>query len=112
MNGPGRTVTWNPSPLSSGALRDLLGITRALYRAATDEEPRDASRLAALEELGRTLQAVLQASRTHSGTIVHGRARAAAERRYWSSLENRFWTGHCSDRATDLAFGIQYPSEW
>ena len=80
-------MTWNPSPLSSGALRDLLGITRALYRAATDEEPRDASRLAALEELGRTLQAVLRASRTHPGTIVHDQPRAAPERATRALLE-------------------------
>jgi hypothetical protein len=63
-----------------GALRDLLGITRALYRAATDDEPRDATRLQALEEIGRTLKAVLRASRAHPGTITHGDAWLAAER--------------------------------
>jgi len=74
-------VTWNPyPPLPVGALRDLLGITRALYRAALEEEPRDAARLQALEEIGRTLKAVLRASRAHPGTITHGDAWLAAER--------------------------------
>jgi hypothetical protein len=74
-------VTWNPyPPLPAGPLRDLLGITRALYRAGMTEEPRDAARLAALEEIGRTLKAALRASRAPPGTITHGEARAAAER--------------------------------
>lgn len=77
--GPG--VTWNPyPPLPIGALRDLLGITRALYRATLDSEPRDEGRLQALGEIGRTLKAVLKQSHAPPGTIDHGTAWAAAER--------------------------------
>ncbi|HKO92833.1 MAG TPA: hypothetical protein VJU61_16875 [Polyangiaceae bacterium] len=74
-------MAWNPyPPLPLGAVRDLLGITRALYRAALDDEPRDAARLEALEEIGRTLQSVLKEPRSHPGTIAAQNARAAAER--------------------------------
>lgn len=81
-------MTWNPyPPLPVGPLRDLLGITRALYRATRDTEPNDAARLAALEDIGRTLRAVLRASRAHPGTITHGEARLAAERATKALLE-------------------------
>lgn len=74
-------MTWNPyPPLPVGALRDMLGITRALYRAALAEDPRDVSRLQALEDIGRTLRAVLRAARAHPGTMTHLEAWAAAER--------------------------------
>jgi hypothetical protein len=74
-------VTWNPyPPLPVGAVRDLLGITRALYRATLADDPRDVARLQALEDIGRTLRAVLRAARSHPGTIPHVEAWTAAER--------------------------------
>ena len=74
-------MTWNPyPPLPVGPLRDLLGVTRALYRAALEDSPRDPARLQALEDIGRTLKAVLRAARAHPGTITHGDAWLAAER--------------------------------
>ncbi len=63
-----------------GAVRDLLGITRALYRAALAEDPRDVDRLQALADIGRTLRAVLRAGSAYPGTITHLQAWAAAER--------------------------------
>ena len=42
-------MTWNPYPrLPRGAVRDLLGITRALYRSASLEDPLDPARLQAI----------------------------------------------------------------
>jgi len=74
-------MTWSPyPPLPLAAVQDLLGITRALYRLAMEAEPRDACRLQALEEIGRTLRAVLRERRAPAGTIDHGNAWAAAER--------------------------------
>jgi hypothetical protein len=74
-------VTWNPyPPLPLEPLRDLLGITRALYRATRRATPQDAGRLQALEDIGMTLRAVLRASSAHPGTIDHLNAWAAAER--------------------------------
>jgi hypothetical protein len=48
-------------------VRDLLGITRALYRTTLVDEPRDVGRLQALEEIGTTLRAVLRAAHAHPG---------------------------------------------
>jgi hypothetical protein len=74
-------VTWDPyPPLPIGALRDLLGITRALYRTTQLDDPRDARRLHALEDIGRTLRAVLRAAHARPGTIDHLNAWGAAER--------------------------------
>ncbi len=73
-------MTWDPyPPLPLGAVRDLLGITRALYRAALMDEPRDAERLQALDRIGRMFQAVLGAAHAHRGTAPHVEAWAAAE---------------------------------
>lgn len=75
------SVTWNPyPPLPLGAIRDLLGITRALYRAALDADPKNVNHLQALEGIGKTLRAVLRADRAYPGTISHLDAWAAAER--------------------------------
>lgn len=74
-------MTWDPyPPLPIGALRDLLGITRALYRTTVLESPRDVARLHALEEIGRTLRAVIRARHEHPGTVGHLNAWGAAER--------------------------------
>lgn len=74
-------TSWDPyPPLPLGALRDLLGITRALYRVALVQDPRDVARLQTLTDIGKTLRAVLRASRAHPGTIDHLEAWAAAER--------------------------------
>lgn len=74
-------MTWNPyPPLPLGAVRDLLGLTRGLYRATLADEPRDISRLESLEKVGKTLRAVLGAARAYPGTNDHLDAWAAAER--------------------------------
>lgn len=74
-------MAWNPyPPLPVGALRDLLGITRALYRATLELEPRDEGRLQALQSIGRSLRTALRLSTAPPGTIDHGTAWAAAER--------------------------------
>jgi hypothetical protein len=74
-------VTWNPyPPLPIEPLRDLLGITRALYRTTLLEASPDALRLQALEDIGTTLRAVLRAAGAHPGTIDHLNAWASAER--------------------------------
>jgi hypothetical protein len=74
-------VTWNPyPPLPLAAVRDLLGIARAMYRATLADDPRDVVRLQALEDVGRTLQAVLGAGGAPPGTIPHVEAWTAAER--------------------------------
>lgn len=74
-------MNWNPyPPLPLGALRDLLGIARGLYRATLADDPRDVARLQALEDIGRTLRAALGAAGAHPGTIAHGEAWTAAQR--------------------------------
>lgn len=74
-------MNWNPyPPLPLGALRDLLGITRAMYRATVLDDPRDVCRLQALKDIGRTLRAVLAARRAPRGTNAHLEAWVAAER--------------------------------
>lgn len=60
-------------------MRDLLGITRALYRTAVAADPQDA-RLSVLTDIGRSLRAVLNAARAHPGTNDHLEAWAEAER--------------------------------
>jgi hypothetical protein len=72
---------WNPyPPLPREAVRDLLGITRALYRVTLAEDPRDVVRLQRLADIGRELRAALQGSQGHPGTIQHQYAWEAAER--------------------------------
>ena len=74
-------MTWNPyPPLPVGAVRDLLGITRALYRTALNGDPRDVAKLQALADIGGTLRAALRAAPAPPGTIDHFNAWAAAER--------------------------------
>lgn len=75
-------MSWNPyPPVPRGALRDLLGITRALYRAAREAAPPDEARLAALEGVGKALKEALRLSKGAApGTISHGSAHAAATR--------------------------------
>ena len=72
---------WSPYPsLSMSAVRDLLGITRAMYRVALSQAPRDAVLIRTLEEIGRALRGVLEASSASPGTIAHQNACAAAAR--------------------------------
>jgi hypothetical protein len=74
-------VPWNPYPrVPFEAVRDLLAITRALYRATRGDDPQDTARLRALEEIGTMLRSVLGAATTHPGTIAHQNAWVAAER--------------------------------
>jgi hypothetical protein len=78
---PSTVAPWNPyPPLPREAVRDLLGITRAMYRAKLAEQPRDVVRLQALEDVGRELRAALRGSHGHPGTIQHQYAWEAAER--------------------------------
>lgn len=63
----------NREPLPRGVVRDLLGITRALYRAERARKP-DAmqpNRLARLVEIGTMLRRALQLSRVAPDTIGH-----------------------------------------
>lgn len=74
-------MTWNPyPPLPLADLRDLLGIARAMYRAAQAEDAPDAAQLQALEGIGKTLRAVLGAAASHPGTNAHIEAWMEAER--------------------------------
>lgn len=74
-------LAWNPYPsLPTGAVRDLLGIARSLYRVAREAEPRDEVRLQALEQIGVTLRSALQDARSDPATIAHSNAWAATER--------------------------------
>jgi hypothetical protein len=75
-------MRWQPyPPLPRETVRDLLGITRALYRATLAEDPRDVVRLQALAEIGKDLRNALADSRgTHPGTLKHIEAWVAAER--------------------------------
>jgi hypothetical protein len=74
-------MAWNPyPPVPAGPLRDLLGVTRAMYRAAADEQPPDEARLQALEAIGASLRTALRLATAPPGTLDHGTAWAAAER--------------------------------
>jgi hypothetical protein len=72
-------MPWQPyPPLPRETVRDLLGITRALYRAT---DPRDVVRLQALTEIGRDFRNALRESRgKHPGTLPHIEAWVAANR--------------------------------
>ena len=64
-------------PFPFGAVRDLLGITRALYRAADGEPQRQAE----LHRIGRDLRDALElARRTEEGTLGRRGAWQRAER--------------------------------
>jgi hypothetical protein len=86
-------VTWDPyPPLPRGALRDLLGISRALYRATLLENPRDVGRLQALEAIGKTLRVVFEGLRRtpeRSATSTLGLRPSAPRRRSDNSSETR-----------------------
>jgi hypothetical protein len=75
-------VAYNPYPrLPLGPLSDLYGMTRALYRASrAANPPLEASRLEALEALGRELQVALRVAPGHPGTIAYQQAWTAVER--------------------------------
>lgn len=69
---------WNPyPPLPRETVRDLLGLTRVLYRAT---EPHDVVRLQELAEIGKALREALVGSKKHPGTIPHQFAWEAAEK--------------------------------
>lgn len=74
-------MAYNPYPrLPIGPLRDLYGITRALYRASRAASPPDATRLAALDSIGKSLRAALREAGGHPATIPYQEAWAAAQR--------------------------------
>jgi hypothetical protein len=71
----------NRDPLPRGVVRDLLGITRALYRAELTGAP-DAlqrARLARLEEIGKMFRSALELSKVEPDTIGHRAAWGWAE---------------------------------
>src|SRR5688572_23894110 len=72
---------WNPyPPLPREAVRDLLGIVRAMYRATIARDPRDVVRLQTLTEIGRDFRAALAGAKGHPGTLPYQYAWEAAER--------------------------------
>ncbi len=74
-------LTWNPyPPLPIGAIKDLLGITRALYRFTVETDPKDVVKLQELTDIGRAFRAALLQAKAPPGTIDHSNARGAAER--------------------------------
>lgn len=70
-----------PCPLPRELVRDLLGITRALYRATLAEDPTNAQLLQALTSIGKTYRRSLQTClRCGPETIAHLDAVRDAER--------------------------------
>jgi hypothetical protein len=61
-------------------VRDLLGITRALYRAEKRKRPLNAARLEQLLEIGKQLRLALDLSRYDSDTMGGRAARRWAEK--------------------------------
>jgi hypothetical protein len=55
-------------PLS--VIRDLLGITRALYRAELEAAPRDRRTLEALEQIGQELKLALDMGKHQPGSMA------------------------------------------
>jgi hypothetical protein len=72
----------NRQPLPRGVVRDLLGITRALYRAELALPPprADRQRLDQLEEVGRMFRRALELSRHEPDTMGHRAAWSWAEK--------------------------------
>ena len=57
-------------PFPSGVVRDLLGVTRALYRAERDADlPESLERLRRLEEAGKAYRQALDLGRCEPGTM-------------------------------------------
>lgn len=74
-------LTLRQDPFPASAVRDLLGIARALHRAWSAEGPGAADRLRKLERIGRDLRAALNMGRKHErGTLGHASAWNRAER--------------------------------
>ena len=71
---------WQADPFPFEAVRDLLGILRALY-AAAQAEGGSAARLAAIRRVGGELRAATDLALEHEpGTLGHGAAWRRAER--------------------------------
>jgi hypothetical protein len=68
-------------PLPRGVVRDLLGVTRALYRAELALPPprADRARLDRLEEIGKLFRRALELSRGEPDTMGHRAAWRWAE---------------------------------
>jgi hypothetical protein len=74
-------MPWKPyPPLPRETVRDLLGITRALYRATLANDPRDVVRLQALVDIGNGFREALKKATGHPGTIPYQEGWAAANR--------------------------------
>lgn len=74
-------LTLRQDPFPASAVRDLLGIARALHRAWSAEGEGAAARLRKLERIGRDLRAALDMGRKHdTGTLGHASAWKRAER--------------------------------
>ena len=63
-----------PIPFPREVVRDLLGITRALYRAEAAKPVPDQSRLARLTDVGRQYRQAMDMGRKHGPDTMGGRA--------------------------------------
>jgi hypothetical protein len=69
-----------PLPFPREAVRDLLGITRALYRAEKARPNLDAARLECILEIGKQFRLALDLSRYDPDTMGGRAARSWAEK--------------------------------
>ena len=68
---PPDMTTWEPyAPLPKGIVRDLLAVTRLLYRQTSEQDRRDVVRLQQLEDIGKAYRQALKlcANPEHRGT--------------------------------------------
>jgi hypothetical protein len=74
-------LTLRQDPFPASAVRDLLGIARALHRAWSAERAGAVERVKKLERIGRDLRTALDMGRKHdAGTLGHASAWKRAER--------------------------------
>ena len=69
---PAEMADWEPYVrLPKGVVRDLLAVTRMLYRQTVEQDPRDVVRLQALTDIGKAYHKALRlcANPEHRGTI-------------------------------------------
>lgn len=86
-----------PRPLPREAVRDLLGITRALYRAELERVPADPERTARLQNIGQLFRQALTMSAKYEPDTMAGRA--AFDKARTATLE----LGHFVADVHDLA---------
>jgi hypothetical protein len=87
-------MPWKPyPPLPRETVRDLLGITRALYRATLANDPRDVVKLQALVDIGRDYRVALKKGTGHPGTLPYQEVwdAATARRRHCAASSRSRW---------------------